>query len=124
MHDSTPKLGIYWWHKGRFVLTLDTPLQDIPVVGDFIDIETGHEQYWLYARDRLHGLAHKEYDEVPRGRIIYSTPDGVYRVYGPGKLMRSKRFRQSVIKKFQLPWLSVKFYSDDHYEDPLTIQWD
>ncbi len=56
-----------------------------------------------------------EYDQVPRGRVIYSTRDDTYTVYGSKRFVANETQKAVVLSTFHLPPERMRFRSDEHY---------
>ena len=59
-------------------------------------------------------LRAKEYDEVPRGRVIGIEPN-TYRIFLPPDMVSDKSIISKVMKVFALPLGKTEVMSDEHY---------
>ena len=119
-----PQVGIYWFDRGELLFHLTESWRDTPSHGGFRNTDQDHYRVWEQLSKHSPEHRDKEYDEVPRGRVIYREADQTFMVYGPRKLVRDRKFRRAVQGEFYLPAAKTKFYADPHYEDPATINWD
>ena len=120
-----PKVGIFWIDiKGR-KLALIFSEQVRPIVlnpkEQFVPGAYSHYDAWekLKRRNEIPPeWKGKEYEYVPRGRVVYDTKRQMLYAYASEKLVYKKWFRKEVILKFSLLPENTLFLSDLHYEDP------
>lgn len=113
---SIPKLGIFWIDSAGTIFSESVSLRDAEDYGEFKIFGGDHYSLWskaVRANPEWKGL---EYEDVPRGRVIYKKdpkkPEFV--VYMPRQIAK---FRNKVISEFDLPSGHVVFdHSDEHYE--------
>ena len=90
-----PSVGIFW--RICAVLVTDrSPLAEAEAYGDCLTHATGHDELWerwrrlgaarLAARGRPAQIASTEYDEWPRGRIVYEQPARRFVLYADRRL--------------------------------------
>lgn len=87
MPDLVKLIGIYWVHEGR-VVGLSCPLDQAEAgIPSLLDSPFTHVDAWpsVKARNRL--PPHLEYDELPRGRVMYQRDRKKWVVYGDGALL-------------------------------------
>lgn len=113
---STPEVGIFWIDDSGTMFADSVSLPDAEDSGDFKDYGSSHYMMWVRAvraNPKWKGL---EYEDVPRGRVVYKRdpkkPEFV--VY---MAKQSGKFRRRVITRFNLPAGYVRFdFSDEHYQ--------
>lgn len=112
------KVGIFWWHRSR-LLAVAVPLADADETKWIIDSPVNHVHYWPWLQ-RLHpGLRHLEYEEVPRGRVVFSKETKMFCVYMDAKLHRA-RIKTALRRTFGLTGRRVRFATDPHYTTDKT----
>lgn len=111
------KIGIFWIYKNQIIgkaRQLGEGQENIP---GMIDSPDSHIDLWendssfIVPFPELKG---SEYQEVPRGRVIYSTKSNKAVVY-MDKLLHSKGTKQIVSDFFQLKDVDVVWKTDPHY---------
>ena len=112
------KVGIFWVFKGK-LLAATYPLQDGEEYGDAINGLTDHVKYWPQFQKLHPELRQLEYQDVPRGRVLFMQPTGKFHVY-MDKTLHSLKNKRALIKKFELPGPSTQFLMDAHYTTDLS----
>ena len=95
-------------------------LRDAVDYGEFKICEKGHAEVWKAAVAKNHQWQGKEYDSIPRGRVVYrkGPSSGEFIVYMPKQIAK---FKAKVMVRFHLPRGHVRWdYSDEHYRCQLT----
>ena len=99
----TGSVGIFWGIPGSdshwTILTDATPLSEAEPYGDFLTHPRGHYDVWsswqtLSAAGRAKQdipqvVAYHEYEDFPRGRIVFQIKSGQFIVYADRRLQRS-----------------------------------
>lgn len=125
---SIPHVGIFWFipdHNGRAFLLYDgTPLPEAEPYGDCATHARGHYEYWselallgegaLGRRGLPSALAQHEYEDFPRGRIVYRVPEDRFTIFADRKLF-ARHFIDLTIAAFSLPADRCDVRSDAHY---------
>jgi hypothetical protein len=106
-------VGIFWKLKDSIV-SKTTTLNEAEVSDDFIDSPDSHVEYWEIVRKQKAELFYYEYDEIPRGRVVFSKNNRCFYVY-MDKTFFTKIFKQLIIDDFKLHGQQIKFMSDQHY---------
>ena len=119
-----PMIGLFWFDDGKILFPIGEHIKDIPSIGGSKDIDQTHYRVWNQLHNHVPKYKSLEYEDVPRGRIVYKETDRLFIVYSSRKLKSSPAFRRAVINEFNLPASNTKFFSDLHYEDPKDIDWD
>lgn len=129
---NCPHVGIFWFvpsHSGHaFLLTDRTPLPKAEAYGDCLTHAQGHYEYWSnLARFGEAGLSTRglptipvqfEYEEFPRGRVVFRVPDNRFTIFADRKLF-ARPYIGRVIADFGLPVIACDVYGDAHYRSTL-----
>ena len=118
-----PSIGIFW--KIDDVLLLDrSPLSQAELYGDCLTHPEGHYEQWerwrrLGARqlrllDYPTVIAATEYEEWPRGRVVYDRPQELFIIYADRRL-QTRAFVGNLVAAFGLSEQNWRVMSDDHY---------
>lgn len=113
---AIPELGIFWIDDSGTMFAEGVPLNAAEDYGDFKIFGGNHYDLWDKATRANPKWKGKEYEEVPRGRVVYKKdikkPEFI--IYLPKKIAK---FKNKVIGKFNLPSGYVKVdTSDEHYQ--------
>ncbi|MFG1297107.1 hypothetical protein [Xanthobacter variabilis] len=108
-------VGIFWFvmQAGHpELLTCQTPWPDAEDYGDFKTEAMAHYDFWSGLRKRLKLTG--EYEDWPRGRVVYHVRDEVFTAYIDRQLA-GDAFRAAIIEAFHLPPERTRFAFDAHY---------
>lgn len=125
--SPSPSVGIFWAvpATGEIALVTDaTPLETAEPYGDFLTHSRGHYEVWedwrrlgsagLIRRGLPATIVLREYEEFPRGRIVFDIPAQTFIVYADRKL-QSASMVERIILAFDLEGQSFVIRSDAHY---------
>ena len=120
-------VGPFWVVEdaGRAVaIAVAVPLEQAEAYGDMLTTDTSHYQHWsrLASRGaaclRAEGLPSaplwSEYEEWPRGRVVFHLPTGRFTLYADKKLQRRPIIGE-ILRRFSLPADRTDIRSDAHY---------
>jgi hypothetical protein len=106
------KVGIFWFYEG-IPLFVAAPLQHGIDDGDFMNGPDDHLLAWGKVRCAVPALRTVEYDEVPRGRVIYKKAEDRFVVY-MDKVLHRDDYKRAILHLFALP-PETPFLTDIHY---------
>lgn len=128
MARPMPQVGIFWLVPGpggRVLLCDSTPLPQAEPYGACLGHARGHFEMWEAWRALgMHGLARQglpacildhEYEDFPRGRVVYQRGSGEFVIYADSRLHTSRR-RCAILARFALEAARVRFALDAHYQ--------
>jgi hypothetical protein len=121
-------VGIFWGisdSKGRCTLVIDaTSLDYAESYGEFLTHPRGHYEVWsdwqklgiasLRKRGLPEAIAFHEYEDLPRGRIVYRVEFREFIVYADRKL-QAPSMVNLIVSRFELPIGQYVVRSDPHY---------
>jgi hypothetical protein len=120
---TQPAVGIFWGVDGVLVIDRST-LDEAEPYGDCITHAAGHYQRWqewqalgatrLAAEGYPDRIAWTEYDQWPRGRIVYETPTRRFVLYADRRLQKPD-IVGALKTAFGLNDAEVIVRSDSHY---------
>lgn len=124
-------LGIFWFvldteHRPR-MLAQTCSLSQAEAYGECLTFGPGHYEVWNSWR--LSGcpeaslaatVQHQEYEEWPRGRVVFDTGTGRFQLYADRRIQAAGLVGQ-VVKRFSLPEKLIDIRSDAHYRSRLAI---
>ena len=124
-------VGVYWFVRddsGTVLLIAHRcALSEAEEYGDFLTCPHGHYDLWETWRgggetDRLRGtLRDCEYEEWPRGRVVFNTVNGQFIVHGDAQVFKYE-LQQGVTEHFGIPAGRVVFMRDEHYRSTRSLQ--
>ena len=112
-----PCVGIFWIRNTGQTIDFPKPLNTIHGVSNFFDSPDTHYNMWNRVRTTFPEFAGKEYEEVPRGRVIFDGNSQRFKVYVPSDLVNTI-IKNNIISGFGLPVAKVDFIGDSHYITP------
>ena len=117
---TKPRVGIFWIFKGK-LLKSETALDGGAEYGDVVHSQHDHIDYWPVLRGQNPELKQLEYEDVPRGRVMYFKQTKKFRVL-MDKVLHTPQNKQLLLKAFNLPKARTTFGTDPHYTtDPKEL---
>jgi hypothetical protein len=124
--SETPHIGIFWVvqssNSEARLLTEGCPLDQAEAYGDCLTYGPGHYETWAHwRRDRtidpiLRAVVRSyEYEDWPRGRIVFDRSRDVFMLYADRKLLTPAMIAR-IETKFQLPEERTEIQTDFHYQ--------
>ncbi|TXN42379.1 hypothetical protein [Methylobacterium sp. WL7] len=128
MAAGAPSVGIFWGvpdPDGSIILVVDrTPLAEAEPYGTFLTHPRGHYEVWetwrrltpagRTSRELPGAIVWHEYEECPRGRIVYSRTTETFIVYADRRLQGPALVSQ-IVQAFGLITQRYSVQSDSHY---------
>ena len=124
---NEPLVGIFWGVsvKGSYTLVIDTTaLSESESYGEFLTHPKGHYEVWeAWRRQGVASLARRglptsivwqEYEDYPRGRVVYHRPTGLFTIYMDRSLQGTELVAQIVVE-FGLTGMRHEIRGDGHY---------
>lgn len=108
-----PKVGIFWVFRRRLFAAACSVDNGVPCA-DAVNGPHDHVDYWKVLQRQHPELRALEYEQVPRGRVVFFQSDQRFCVYLDERL-RTQALQQRVRKAFDLPASRTRFESDPHY---------
>ncbi|MFG1243881.1 hypothetical protein V5F31_16015 [Xanthobacter sp. V7C-4] len=112
---AVPCVGIFWvvMRSGQpELLTCTTPWPQAEDYGDFKTEATAHYDFWPKLRKALQIMG--EYEDWPRGRVVYNMRNDLFTAYIDRQLA-ADAFRAAILDAFHLPPEQTRFAFDAHY---------
>ena len=113
---SLPEVGIFWIDDSGTMFADSVSLPDAEDSGAFKDYGNSHYVMWAKAVRTNPKWSGKEYEQIPRGRVVYKKdPKKPEFIVYMAKV--SAKFKNKVIRRFHLPVGYVRFdFTDIHYQ--------
>lgn len=113
MSQPQSKVGIFWYFEGK-LLKGAVPLEKGERSAGSINATYEHARFWDVLKIRVPGIRALEYDQVPRGRVVYLEGERQFAVYLDKVLLRPA-VKRLIVQMFELPAKSTIFERDPHY---------
>lgn len=128
-HPKDAYVGPYWFVRddaGKVSLMAHRcALAEAEEYGEFLTCPHGHYDIWEGWRARCPAenivgvLRDAEYEEWPRGRVVFNAVQSQFIVYADRQILKSEL--QRVIKHFGIPTERVVFMRDGHYQSTRSL---
>lgn len=117
---SKPATGIFWFCGSRVFLAC-TSLSDSEHYGDCLTSPLSHDVCWDELRENGTVGADEEYDEFPRGRVVYDVQRDLFVLYADPCILKRKKWLDILIEQFGLPLHKLETKKDAHYRCPACL---
>lgn len=110
-------LAVFWYINDTFVGTeamLDS--DNVIQFGDYLQLDDDHFEIWPYFRNELKLPKHTEYDEYPRGRVMFNVKIHKFVVIGNKIFMEDASVKKKLLSFYGLPSTTI-FETDEHYKE-------
>ena len=108
-----PHVGIFWVVNGKSLMD-STPLSEGEPYGDYLTHPRGHAEVWESFHQNHTVPADIEYEEFPRGRVIYNTKTQRFRFLADKCILREKSVVRKIMLALHLP-RNTQLDEDSHY---------
>jgi hypothetical protein len=109
----TGDVGIFWVDRGQLIIAA-VPLADGVDGGVFVNGPDDHYPYWPIVQRTHANLRGLEYDQVPRGHVLFNKAES--RFYGYlDKVLYTHVMKRMTMARFHLPRKHTVFQTDLHY---------
>jgi hypothetical protein len=109
-----PQVGIFWLLGDRLIIDT-TPMSGGEQYGDCLNHPKSHIDYWTEHQTLGDLPRDTEYEEHPRGRVVYNRKTGRYSFCADRCILRKKSIVTRVITAMHLPIESTDVLTDSHY---------
>ncbi len=105
-------LAVFWYIDGKFYGPCNALNADeVELYGDYLDLPYDHFQIWPDCSPFIYDY---EYDDFPRGRVMFDTRIHKFKVFTSEKLCNDKELKARVMREYGLPVTTI-FIADEHY---------
>ena len=109
-----PHVGIFWVVSG-IPLVDSTPIDKADDCVGFINHPRSHYEYWNTLQSQGLVPAHMEYEESPRGRVIFNSSARRFTLYADKCILGNKSMVATILKELHLSMRTTKTDIDPHY---------
>jgi hypothetical protein len=100
--------------KGKLLVD-STPLSAAEEYGDFKIYSGNHISVWEQFRQNGSAPAEMEYEEAPRGRVMYNTRTRRFTLLADRCILKDKRIVSKIVSEMNLPSKNTDRGTDSHY---------
>ena len=111
-----PRVGIFWVVDGKLLID-STPLSRAEPYGDFLTHPRSHYAVWGEFQHRGSVPIDLEYEEAPRGRVMYDGKARRFQVLADHCILKNRAWVEQIKKELRLPRL-ISLGGDSHYRCP------
>ena len=108
-----PHVGIFWLVRGQLLID-STPLDEAEQYGDFLTHSQGHAEVWEQYRQNGTVLPELQYEEDPRGRVMYNANTRQFTLLADRCILKRKALVTQIKNAMHLP-KDTKIGGDSHY---------
>ena len=108
-------IGIFWIYKSKIYAKTISKSQIKPI-NAFIDSDFAHYKEWDKISLQNRELYLYEYEDIPRGRVVYDIEKNQYIIYCNEMLLKDKISKNLILKEFKLTKKNFIFKEDEHYK--------
>ena len=112
--DPEPMVGIFWLFKGDLIFDV-TPVSAAEPYGDCVGHAKSHIAFWSELQRAGVIPSDVEYEEPPRGRIVFNMKTRQYIVYADKCIRVQSAVVRKIFRELSLPTDSAVITSDGHY---------
>lgn len=110
---ENPELGIVFLVNGELLIA-SIPVSEGENYGDFKNYPGGHPSYWAELQRVGTVCRNSEYEEHPRGRVVFNRKTGRYSLYLDRCISKNQNVVSRIISKMHLP-ADTLMATDPHY---------
>lgn len=113
-HNSQTMVGIFWLLGNRLMIDA-SPLGEAEPYGDCLTHRRSHIDYWT-EQQQCGGVPKDiEYEEPPRGRVVFHTKTARSTLYADRCILAKKAIVSQIKKVMHLPIGQTDITTDGHY---------
>jgi len=109
------KIGIFWILRDESIDGYKENVESGEEYGKTVQPTYDHFTYWQKFVSRYPELRLLEYDDIPRGRVIYSKEDNQFWIISSKSVLQRKDLIKKILQFFEIE-NPVRFIWDEHYE--------
>ncbi len=108
-------LEIFWIYKNK-IHTKSIEINAVKSIKNFKDSDFSHYQAWNEISLQNKDFYLYEYEDIPRGRVVYDVENTQYIVYANSDIIISDEAKELIVNRFTLKKSKVLFKYDEHYK--------
>jgi hypothetical protein len=111
---SSSMVGIFWVVRGKLI-TLGIPASEGKNYGDYAIYEPSHYEKWNELQRSGAVPPECEYEEFPRGRVMFHARDAKYLLLADRCILGDKKMVTHIMQELNLPEAKTTCDRDSHY---------
>lgn len=111
---GAPEVGIFWVVNGKPIVFSD-PLNEAEPWGEFKNYKQSHHSLWRFLQRTAAVPQDSEYEDYPRGRVVYNTKASSFAFYADKCILKDKPMVEHLLAVLHLP-STTKAECDPHYK--------
>jgi hypothetical protein len=116
-----PHVGIFWLFRGKLVID-STPFSEGEPYGDHLAFSRSHIDVWEQWRLGGKVPVESEYEEYPRGRIVFNTKTRRFSLLADRCILKDKSMVKKIMSAMTLPNKTTDTGTDAHYRCAACLQ--
>jgi hypothetical protein len=112
--EVTPQVGIFWLCDGKPLIDR-TLLAESEDYGAFKTHPRSHLEAWSLFQKRGIVPADVEYEEQPRGRVMYNTKTRRFTILADRCILKDRKMLARIMSEMKLPIKKTDKETDSHY---------
>ena len=108
-----PRVGIFWVVNGKSLID-STPLSEAEPYGDYLTHPRGHAEVWEQYQQTGAVPSDMEYEESPRGRVMYNTKTRRFTLLADHCILKDKILVRKIMQALHLSQ-NTQLGADSHY---------
>ena len=108
-------IGIFWIYKKEIYLK-EIEADTVKAIKNFKDSDFSHYQAWGEISLQNKDFYLYEYEDIPRGRVVYDIENIQYIVCANNDIVISDEAKELIVNRFALQKSKFLFKYDEHYE--------
>jgi hypothetical protein len=110
------RVGIFWVVNGKPLID-STTLNEAEPYGEFLTHPRGHAEVWEAFQRAGTVPREVEYEEFPRGRVMFNTKTQRFTLLADRCILRDKKISRKIFRALHLP-RNTELGADSHYQCP------
>ena len=110
------KIGVFWVIDGEKIDGYRESLDCGEDYGDTIQPTFDHFSYWEKLILRYPKLKILEYDDIPRGRVVYNKKEKHFLILSSKEVLENKKLIKAISQFLKLRKSPNSYVWDEHYE--------
>ena len=107
-------IGVFWIFDNKVFLETQK-LEDIKSINGFKDSDLSHYQAWDKVKTQHPKFYLYEYEDIPRGRIVYDIEKNEFIIYCNKNTLQEDISKKLISEKFKILNENMIFKEDEHY---------
>ncbi len=108
-------IGLFWIYKKKIYLK-SIEICYVRTINGFKDCDFSHYETWDEIASTHQNLYFYEYEDIPRGRVVFDVTKERYIVYANREIITSVKKQTLILDAFKLADTKLDFIVDEHYK--------